>query len=726
MRYTIRHRKPYRTRIQIPRLKGKPAVCSDLETRLQDYEDFTRVRIHHKTGSIIIEHPQKKVAISAILTRVKTLVDTLPEMVIQPPVRPSSTSASQCRSDKRSCHVNGATLAFSGLYLLYLFAKRVFGTLTMPATVAAGLLTLPAIVAIGLSLPIQRHALDNLKKTGKPDMGLISTGLLYASILTGNVLASLTVFWLFNLSSWLENRIRTRTRTAVREMLTGNVQNVWILQDGVELEVDINTVGAGDIVVLRPGNVIPVDGVVIGGQSLVNEASLTGESILVSKADDDHVLAGTIIEEGHITVRVEKAGDETRLASIIKLIEEGENTPGELQRTSEKFSQAMVPVSLGLAGLAFLLTGNLLQAMAVLVITCPCAIRLSTSAAVSSGMSVAARQGILVKGGNYLELAGRVNVLVLDKTGTITDRVSEIYAIEVFDKRFKEESLLEFAAAVQKHWQHPLSRAITGFAEKRGIKIPECDSARLVVSRGVAGSVKGSDILMGNYHFMEEQQLTIPQQGTTEYSSSSLSGNRNQLFIAKDGKVLGRFETRSNIRQDAAAGLSRVKDLHLDKLVLLTGDSPSGVRGLAERFDFDVVLAEQSPEDKANWIRNWKELHPQAVIAMVGDGINDTPAFAAADLSLAIGDGGADVSLEYADIVLQKGNVDQVADILEIGRLSLQRMQESYTIALGANGLLLLLTTFGWLSSVAGALLHNLTTVTAVSHAALTGQKRKK
>ncbi len=722
MRYTIRHRKPYRTRIQFLFLRGRPALCSELEDRLQDNEDFARVKIRPQTGSIIFEHPKKQVLLPTIITRVKALADVLSGTALQPAVQPSSTSAGRSRSDKNPYHVSGLTLVFSGLYLLYLSVKRVLGTIAAPAAMAARVFTLPAIVAIGLSLPIQRHALDNLKKNGRPDMGLISTGLLYASILTGSVLPALTVFWLFNLSSWLEDRIRIRTRTAVREMLTGNVQSVWVVKGGVELEVDIDSVGPGDSIALRPGNIIPVDGVVVDGESLVNEASLTGESMLISKADGDRVFAGTVIEEGHVIVRVEKAGEETRLASIISLIEEGENNPGKLQRMSEKFSQAMVPVSLSLAGLAFLFTGNLLQAMAVLIITCPCAIRLSTSVAASSGMSLAARQGILIKGGNYLELAGKVNVLVLDKTGTITDRASEIYDIEVFDKRFKEETLLEFAAAVQKHWQHPLSRAITGFAEERGVRIPECDSARLVVNRGVAGIVRGSEVLVGNYHFMKEQQVSFPQR--SENAQSTFSCNGSQLFVARAGKVLGCFATRSNIRKDAAAGLSRLKDLNLDKLVLLTGDTRSGVKELAEQFNFDTVLSGQSPEDKANWIKDWKELHPDAVVAMVGDGINDTPAFAAADLSLAIGDGGADVTLEYADIVLQKGSIDQVANVLEIGRLSLQRMQDSYTIALGANGLLLFLTTFGWLSSVTGALLHNLTTVTAVSHAALTEKKK--
>ncbi len=733
IRYRLRHYTPRRTRLQFPLLKGQITLCRSIESRLCEDALFTAVTARPKTGSIIFEHHKGVVRTSTLVEKVeKILASGCSREHTGQPEKKSGLAEACCASslttlsDERPVHVGGTALVLSGLYLLYLSVKRIFGVVSVPATFAARVFTLPAVVAFGLSIPIQRQAIEKLKKNGKPDMSLISVGLLYVSIFMGNVLAALTIFWLFNLSSWLENRIRIKTRTAVRAMLTGNVQTVWLLEDGVEIEAALETVVAGDLVSFRLGDVISVDGRVIDGEALINESSITGESLPASKTVDDLVFAGTCIEEGHIVVQVEKAGEETRLAAIIDLIEEGENTPGELQRMSERFSQMMVPVALSIAGLALLFTGNLLQATAVLIITCPCAIRLSTSVAVSSGMSVAASRGIFIKGGTYLELIGNTNVLVLDKTGTITDRASEICGIEVFDRRYREDSLLALAAAVQKSWKHPLSRAITAFTQRKNLTIPECQSADLVVSRGVIGAVEGSQVLVGSRRFMDENQMRFPRNivlPDVDEKGGAVSGM--ELFIAKNGKVLGRFVTRSQAREDSITGLARLKRMKIDHLVVLTGDTSSGVRGWEDEFGFDVILSEQSPEDKARWIREWKEHNPDDVVAMVGDGINDTPAFAVADVSLAIGDGGADVTLEYADIVLQKGNIDQVAEVLDIGREALQRMRKSYAIALAANGTLLFLTTFGWISSVTGALLHNLTTLVAVSNAALPPGKKE-
>ncbi|HIQ36625.1 MAG TPA: cation-translocating P-type ATPase [Desulfocapsa sulfexigens] len=720
--YTIKHRQPYRTRIRFYRLKRRKQLCTVVQERLLALSGITNVLVRDSSGSVILEHPDGEIALSIILDIVygaESDHTITPESPSVSPAPPASCISCSSNNSTQNNHVPGRVLFFSGLYIFYLFAKRLFTTVVIPTTFIARVFTLPALVALGLSRPIQRQAIENFKQTGKADMGLISTGLLYISILIGDVLAALAVFWLFNLSSWLENRIKTRTRQAVREMLSGKVHNAWLVRDGAEIEVEVDSLELGDIISLRPGNTIPVDGTVTQGSSLVNESTLTGEGMPVIRQTGDPVLAGTVLEEGDILARVDRAGEETRLAAIIRLIETAETDPGELQLTSQRFSQAMVPVSLFLAASAFVFTGSLLQAMAVLIITCPCALRLSTSVAVSSAMSRAAIDGILIKGGRYIEIAGKVNVLVLDKTGTLTDMASEVATVTVLDKAFKSDTIIQLAASAQKTWPHPLSRAVTNKAEKLGLPLLACEETNLVVGQGVQARVKKSTnkkrILVGSRRFMETNQISCSHK-VVQRRQEEISG-ASRLYVACNNSLIGLIETRSRVRGNVAQGVKQLRAMGVEHIVLLTGDHKSGANGLKERFGFDEVHWTQSPEDKASWIRNWKSRHPEDIVAMVGDGINDTPAFATADLSLAIGEGGADVTVEYADIVLQRGGIDQVATTLALGRKTLKTIKESYTIAISMNAGTLSMTTLGVISPVAGALLHNMITVAAVTNA---------
>lgn len=664
------------------------------------------------SGSVIIEHPGHSFPVEALVSIVSRLIKTGRELSEPLAELRKKRRVRSVVMVERKYHVSGMTLILSGLYLLYLSVRRVMGVVALPTTMVARLTALPTIATLWLSLPIQRQAVTNLKRTGKPDMGLMSVGLLYLAMLTGTVLAAFSVFWLFNLSSWMESRIRTRTRRAVREMLSGNVKTAWLIQGDVEIEVDVESLRPGDMIGLRIGSTVPVDGTVITGSALVDESTISGESMPVSKGVDDAVLAGTVISDGRLRVRVDRAGEETRLAAIIRLIENAEKDPGQLQRMSEHFSRSMVPVSLGLAATAFVLTGNLLQAMAVLMITCPCALRLSTSVAVSVAMSSGAKKGILVKGGRYIETAGQVTVLVLDKTGTLTHTSSEIVGIDLYDRRFRERTLLQLAASVQGQWQHPLSRAIRKKAEQENIPLRSCEDKELIVGKGVWGRVDGKKILVGSRAFLESQQVS--------FKTLFAAGEQGlgSLYIARERQLLGLLRVRSVIRDDVEGAVKRIRSLGIDRIVLLTGDQKAGVEGMKELFGFDELHWELSPEDKAEWIRCRREENPDDVIAMVGDGINDTPAFAMADLSMAIGDGGADVTVEFADIVLQRGGIDRVVETLILGRESLRTIKESYALAIGANGVILALTVTGVLMPVAGALFHNMTTVAAVTHAA--------
>ncbi len=712
LKYKLHQSRPYRTRIQFRLLKDRPELCRSVAVPLQKIKGVLKAEVRIRTGSVILVHPASPVEFEEVLSIVKSVVANSSS------VGTESSPVARSSADPRPYHVSGFTLAVTGAYLFYLMGRRLLGIATRPESLGVRLFSAPAIVAFVLAVPVLRQAIGNLRKNGRPDMGLISTSLLFVSIFTGNILTALTVAWLFNLSGWIEDRIRIRTRQAVREMLSGKSRRAWLVTNDGEIEVDVDELQPGDLVSVSCGATIPVDGFVISGSTLVNEASMTGESMPVYREVGSQVLAGTVVEEGEIQVKAEKTGEYTRLASIIRLIEEAENDPGELQQMSVRFSQTMVPVSLSLAALAFLLTGNLLQAMAVLIITCPCAVRLSTSVAVSSAMSLAATDSIFIKGGKYVEIAGRTDVLVLDKTGTLTETASEVTAVVPVDKRFKEKTLLQLAASAQKRWSHPLSRAVLDKADEQGVDLLQAVDKDLVVGQGVTAEVAGKRVLVGSRRFMEDAGIELRSAKAGDYE-------KGNLYIARDGKLLGLFETRSRLRKSTKEAIERIRSTGVKKIVLLTGDTKAGVNGLREQFGFDEVLWEQTPEKKAAWIADWKNSHPEDVVTMVGDGINDTPAFAEADLSMAIGDGGADVAVEYSDIVLQRGGVEKVAETIELSSNTLKIIKECYTLAIGLNSLSLALTVTGTIAPVAGAVIHNGITLAAVSNGASIRKLRK-
>ena len=356
--YRIRQHTAYRTRVSFPGLRNKTALCNRIRTILSGEEDFAGVEVRPVTGSVIIQHPKKAVPVSRIIGLVRsTLADA--------GGKDTGRACAPCMG--KSTHVSGTMLILSGCYLLYLGLKKIFQPVLTPVSLVGKVFSLPYLTAFFLSIPVLRHTLSNFRRTGKPDMGLISLMLLYAALFLGNILSALFILWLFNLSSWLETRIQSSTRRAIRDMLAGNISKAWLLDEqGLEREVPAETLQTGDAISLHSGFAVPVDGKIISGRVIVNEARLTGEELPVLKLSGEIVYAGTIIQDGTARVTVTGVGEQTRLAAILRLIEQAERDTSPVERTSNRISQKMVPFALGLSLTAFLVSGSPLMAITVL------------------------------------------------------------------------------------------------------------------------------------------------------------------------------------------------------------------------------------------------------------------------------------------------------------------------------------------------------------------------
>lgn len=715
LKYYLADRLSWRARIKIPALKRKKQLSDRITARLLEIPAVSAARVRMPTGSLILEHRNGPVDFDKVIQLIEEQFLLYQSNAAK--AHEISGNTHRPSKDVEKAHVSGPVLLISGIYLLYLWIRRLFAPAKPDVLLSpvSRILSLPALTAIFLSLPILKKGLKSLARTGKPDMDLIITGILYLSILVSNAGTAFVVFWLFNLSGWLEDRTCEKTRQAIRSMLQHDVREAWVVRDGVEVQIPVEQLTPGEIISLRFGNGIPVDGTIVEGEALINDATMTGESFPVYKSKGGQVLAGTTVETGHIFVRVDSVGEETRLAAIIRLIEAAESGKAPVQLSAQRFVEAVMPVSLTLFFGTLLFTGSLIQAMAMLIITCPCAIRLSAATALTASMGNAAKRGILIKGGQYLEFAGNIDVLVFDKTGTLTGGVPRVSRVAPLDEKFDSERILQLAASSQMPWKHPMTMAVAEKIRELELEIPSHEKTELIIGQGVKARIEGREILVGSHHFMENRHVDHEAGHTQE--QRMIKKGESVLFVACDRRLIGLIGIEDRLKANAADILKTLKKMGIRHIAMLTGDRRRIAESVAAQLPLlDEVRWKQSPEDKAAWIAKWKQEHPEDNIAMVGDGINDTPAFAHADLSFAMGETGADVAMEHADIILQRGDLALVAQAMQIGRKTLSVIHENEAAVVGLNLTGVILTALQWLSPFAGAFAHNLITLGAVSN----------
>lgn len=713
MPFQVVHVLEWRTRIRFPALAQRQEKAQRLVDALGEIPGISHVEIRLGTGSIILLHHRQAPDMETVRM---VLADAISlQRRLEPSSEGHTTSVSSLPDANRRSHVSGTVLVLAGVYIIVEWIRRVLfgGAAAGRFSLVSRIFNVPALVAVGLSIPIMREALRNLVSR-RVSMDLLVTSAAVLSILMGEAMAALVVMWLVNFSEWLETRTVEKTRKAIRDMLQQEVRDTWVIREGVEVQIAVSDLVKEDIVSIRQGDAVPADGKVVEGEALINESAMTGESRPVFKVVGDVVLAGTTVDMGKILVQVESTGEDTRLGQIIRLIEEGQEQKAEIILSSQRFSDAVVPFSLALSLLTYFITGNIKRAMAMLIIACPCGVSLSTPTALSAAMGNAARQGSLVKGGRYLEGAGRIKHLTFDKTGTLTSGVPQVSRVISLDDRYEPIRILQLAASSQMHYKHPMTLAVLNKVRETEIEIPRHEKTELIIGHGVKAKINGDEILVGSHHFMEDYQVDH-EMGHPE-EERMLAAGESVLFVACNRRLIGLMGVEDRMKETATEALLALKALGVEHIAMFTGDREHHAKALAQSLPIDKIRWEQSPEDKASWVMQCKRLYPDHVVAMVGDGINDAPAFSHADISFAMGDTGADVAIEHADIVLRNGDLSLVAQTVALGQRTLEVIGQNYGIAVGLNLAGMLLAALGWLSPLAGAVFHNLITVGVVSN----------
>ena len=568
---------------------------------------------------------------------------------------------------------------------------------------------------LALAMPVLKNGINSLIKNKRPNADTLSSSAIISSILLGKESAALTIMFLEEVSELLTVYTMEKTRGAIKDMLSVGENYVWkeISEDNVK-RVPIEEIQKDDIIVVQTGEKISVDGKIIRGEALIDQSSITGEYMPIKKSIGEDVYAGTIVKNGNISIIAEKVGDDRTVSRIIKLVEDANSNKADIQNYADTFSAQLIPLNFILAGIVYASTRSLTKAMSMLVIDYSCGIRLSTAVAFSAAINTAAKNGILVKGSNFIEELSKAETVIFDKTGTITEGKPKVQSIEVFDNSISENEMIGLAGAAEEQSSHPLATAIMSEIKDRGIEIPKHNKIKTVVSRGVETKVgKGKEaktIRVGSKKYMLENNIDLTL--ATEAERGIISRSEIGLYVAQDEKIIGLIGVSDPPRENIKKAINRLRNYGVDDIVLLTGDLRQQAETIASRMSIDRYESELLPEDKAKNILKFQSKGSNVI--MIGDGVNDAPALSYANVGVALGSTRTDVAMEAADITITQDNPLLVPGVIGLSKNTVKTIKENFAMVIGLNTFALVLGATGILAPIYASVLHNSTTILVV------------
>lgn len=522
-----------------------------------------------------------------------------------------------------------------------------------------------------------------------------------ASVLVQEYIAAAIVAIMLTGGEVLEDYSSEKATAAIEKLIRLAPQKARVRRDGSEIEVPIEEVQLGDIVIVKPGEKIPVDGLVIRGTATVNQATITGESMPVDKIAGDEVFGNTILELGALEVNVTKVGEDTTFAHIIKLVREAQARKAPIERIADRYARWFTPIILAIAGLAFFVTGDARRVISIFLIACPCALTIATPTAVIAGIGNAAKKGILIRGGTILEKAAKVNMVVIDKTGTLTTGRPEVVTIKGVNGR-KETDVLFLAALAERYSEHPLAKAVLKKAGALGIDFADPSDFTVLPGYGVVTKFNGKEITVGNRRLLENKGIRIDQASENHLTTLEKDGE-TALLIAEGQELAGIIGVADSLRKKIPQAIEKMRRVGIKKIVMLTGDTSHIAEVVAKQAGVDEVKAELLPEDKVLYVEKHRATHK---VAMVGDGINDAPALASADLGIAMGTVGTDIAIETAGIVLTTDEIGKVPDAIRLSKKTLNIIKQNILFALAVNILGIAISTIGIVHPILAAAIH--------------------
>jgi P-type Cu+ transporter len=556
-----------------------------------------------------------------------------------------------------------------------------------------------ALVAVALGgYPIFRRAFLGLRSRQVNIDLVMSVGILAAAVIGEFLSAALIVFFV-SVAHSLEDVTTGWAHHAIQELVALVPRTARVKRAQGEEDIPVEVLRLGDIVIVRPGERIAVDGVILAGHASVNQAPITGESLPVEKNQADSVFAGTVNELGYLEVQAQRVGEETTLGRIIHLVEEAEAQKAPVQRFADRFSAMFLPLVLTLAGLTLLFSHHLLAAIAVLVAACPCAVGLATPLSVVAAVGAGARRGVLMKGGLSLETLAKVDTLLIDKTGTLTHGRPRITDVVSFDG-VTEDEVLGLAAALEHYSEHPLAMAVQDAAAEHGLSNQAAGVDEIVPGRGIKGHLGDSALLLGTRRLLEEEGISLSEAGVRQVTALEADG-KTVLLLARAGTMLGLLAAADTLRAEVPEAIRQIRQLGVQRILLLTGDNESIARTIARQAGIAEVEANLLPAEKIAAVRKLQAEGRR--VAMIGDGVNDAPALTQADVGIAMGAAGTDVALEAADVALMRDDWAQVPEAIRLGRRTYRTIRQNMLFGMVFNILVMGLAAAGFIAPVIAA-----------------------
>lgn len=542
---------------------------------------------------------------------------------------------------------------------------------------------------------------------GKLEVPVLDATAIGVSMLRRDINTAGSIMFLLGIGELLEEWTHKKSVDDLARSMSLNVGSVWLRNGDTEIKVPYNEIKTGDIVVARMSEVVPFDGEVVDGEAMINQASMTGESIPVRKTVGSYVYAGTVVEEGEISILVKETGGSGKFDKIVTMIEESEKLKSSLEGKAEHLADKLVPYSLGGTILTYLLTGNATKAISILMVDYSCALKLAMPISVLAAIRQANDYNITVKGGKFLEKVAVADTIVFDKTGTLTKAEPTVVDVVPFDDRSKDE-LLRIAACLEEHFPHSIANAVVNAAVKKNLVHEELHSkVEYIVAHGIATTINDKRAVIGSYHFvMEDEKCEIPEEKMEEFKN--LPTEYSHLYLAIENKLSAVILIEDPLRREAVKTIKKLKKLGISKVVMMTGDSERTAKAIAKKVGVDEYYSEVLPEDKAKFVE--KEVDAGRCVIMVGDGINDSPALSKADVGIAISNG-AQVAREIADITVDGEDLEQVVTLIKISKKLMKKIHRNYREIVGINSALIILGVAGVLPPTTSALLHNTSTL---------------
>ena len=681
MKFTIKHESRGRMRVHMEQYRMTYEQADTLLYVIHNHRNVTFVKVYDRTADAVIEYVGDREQIIELLRHFHYESANVPQTVIK-------TSGRELNNSYQEKLIGSVVWHYSKKLLL-----------PLPIRIALTIGRSVKYIGIGLKCLLQR----------KIEVPVLDATAITVSLITKDFSTASSIMFLLGIGELLEEWTHKKSVDDLARSMSLNVSKVWLkTPENQEILVESSKIEKGDKVVVHMGNVIPFDGEVLDGDAMVNQASLTGESVPVQRTVGNTVFAGTVVEEGEITIRVKEVEGNNRFDQIVTMIEESEKLKSELEGKAEHYADRLVPWTLGATGLTYLLTRNVTKAMSILMVDFCCALKLAMPISVLSAIREASLYNVTVKGGKFLEAVAEADTIVFDKTGTLTKAHPTVVDVVNFNDEYSSDDMLRVAACLEEHFPHSMAKAVVDAASKKGLSHEEMHTkVEYIVAHGIATSINGKRTVIGSYHFVFEDEKCVVPAGK-ESLFELLPLYYSHLYLAIEGKLSAVICIEDPLRDEAAAVVTSLKKAGISKVVMMTGDSERTASVIAKKVGVDEYYAEVLPEDKAAFVEREKAKGRKVI--MIGDGINDSPALSAANVGIAISDG-AEIAREIADITVGSDDLYQIVTLKYISNALMKRIKSNYRKIVGFNSGLIALGVAGVLPPTTTALLHNGSTI---------------